>query len=288
MGGTAGPVVVLLNALGQGLQFWHRLTSELIETNRVIIWEPRGTISPRPPFGLVDQVNDLDAVLQYENIQSCHLVGWCTGPKVAIDFYLKRPEAVRSMAFLNGAFKCDAGPEEFSSPYLQNLEFLLRRLVHKPAMAASMMKTFQSPPQESETEILEGEDAEEISVKVLSMVNRHLKSAVLAPYQSEETTVNYAHQLADFWSSDVRPKAPQVRVPVLFMSAEYDGIVSPAGSQMAARLFPDARHVHVAAATHYCLYDRADFVAVLLKQFFENPNAMQAVEHAKEEVAMES
>ena len=192
------------------------------------------------------------------------------------------------MAFLNVAFKCNGGPEEFSSPYLQNLEFLLRRLVHKPAIAASVMKTFQSPPQENEAEILEGDDAEERSARVLGLVNRHLKSAVLAPFQSEETTVNYAHQLVDFWSSDVRPKAPQVRIPVLLMSAEHDGIVSPAGSQMAARLFPDARHVHVAAANHYCLYDRADFVAALLKQFFENPDTVQVVEPAEEEVAVES
>ena len=189
-GGVNGPVVVLLNALGQGLQFWHRLIDELMETHRVIIWEPRGTVAPGPTVGLAGQVDDLDAVLRNESIQSCHLVGWCTGPKVAIDFYLRRPEVVRSLAFLNGAFKCDGGPEEFNSPYLQNLEFLLRGAVRKPAMAATIMKTFQASPEESETDALEGADAEQMSVKVFPQSTRTFRRGVDAiPDRRNDTEV---------------------------------------------------------------------------------------------------
>jgi hypothetical protein len=105
VGGFTGTPIVVLNALGQGLEYWYRLIDCLLENHRVIIWEPRGTVSPPPPFGLCDQVDDVDAVLQQESIDACHLIGWCTGPKVAIDFYLRRPSLVRSMAFLNGTFK---------------------------------------------------------------------------------------------------------------------------------------------------------------------------------------
>lgn len=271
VGGSTGEPVVVLNALGQGLEYWHRLLDNLIEDHRVIIWEPRGTTSPNPPFGLAEQVNDLDAVLQNERIEGAHLIGWCTGPKVAIDFYLRRPAAVRSMVFLNGTFKCDGSPEELNSAYEQNVESLLRMLVKKPAMATTVKKTFAAPAETDEIELLQGADGEEASISVLSLMNTHLRASVLAPFKTEQTTLNYAHQLIDFWSRDVRPQASEVKVPVLLIAAEYDQVATAAGSSVACDLFPNAHYLHVRGATHYCLYDRPEFIASVLKLFFANP-----------------
>jgi pimeloyl-ACP methyl ester carboxylesterase len=271
VGGSTGDAVVVLNALGQGLEYWYRLLDNLIESHRIIIWEPRGTTAPPPPFGLTEQVNDLDTVLQQEGIESAHLIGWCTGPKVAIDFYLRRPAAVRSMVFLNSTFKCDGSPEELNSPYEQNVESLLRMLVKKPAMATMVKKTFQEPAETNEIELLECVDGEEASVSVLSLMNAHLRANVLAPFKTEQTTLNYAHQLIDFWSRDVRPQASEVPVPVLLIAAEYDQVATPAGSKAACDLFPNARYLYVRGATHYCLYDRPEFLGGVLKDFFAAP-----------------
>ena len=276
---------MVLNALGQGLEYWYRLIDRLMEDHRILIWEPRGTVSPPPPFGLDEQVEDVDAVLQHEGINACHLIGWCTGPKVAVDFYLRRPSAVHSMAFLNGTFKCDGSPEELDSPYEQNLESLCRMLVRKPSTAASVMKTFQSRTEESEVEMLEGSDAEQRSIAVLSLMNEKLKAHVLAPFRTEQTTLNYAHQLVDFWAHDARPKASEVKVPVLLMGTEYDQVATPEASAAAATLFPNARHVHVRGATHYCLHDRPEFVADLLKKFFANPDELAATQCASGKAA---
>jgi pimeloyl-ACP methyl ester carboxylesterase len=284
-GGKMGSTVVLLNALGQGLECWHRLIDHLVENYRVIIWEPRGTIAPPPPFGVTDQVDDLDAIVQQEGIESCHLVGWCTAPKVAIDFHLRRASVVRSMAFLNATFKCKGSPEELDSPYEQNMESLCQMLLRKPSTAASVMKTFQKPSEENEAPVLGGADAEQVSVSVLSRMNPSLKSHVLAPFRTEETILNYSQQLTDFWLHDSRPKACEVRIPVLLIGAEYDQVATPATSKMAAELFPNARHVHVRAATHYLMYDRPQFVAGLLQTFFENPDAMPLVQGRQNEVA---
>jgi pimeloyl-ACP methyl ester carboxylesterase len=263
--GTTGPVVVILNALGQRLEFWYRLIDILMKDVRLIIWEPRGTIYPPPPFGLAEQVNDLEAVLYNERIDSCYLLGWCTGPKVAVDFYLRRPEVVQSMVFLNSTFKCTGSEEELDTEYERHLEFLCRSVVRKPSLAASMMKTFQSASKEQDLESLEETDAEPNSRKVLSLINTKLKPLVLSPFANEETTLNYAHQLVDFWSNDVRPKAREVHAPVFLIGTEYDEVVSPAASEAAAKLFPNAKHVHILGATHYCLYDRAEYISGLLR-----------------------
>ena len=86
-------------------------------------------VAPPPPFELPQQVDDLDAVLQQENLQACHLLSWCTGGKVAVEFHLRRPSVVRSMVLLNNTLKCDGGSEELDSPYERNMETLCRMLV---------------------------------------------------------------------------------------------------------------------------------------------------------------
>src|SRR5262249_52296163 len=123
---------------------------------------------------------------------------------------------------------------------------------------------------------------EELSVSVLSLMNINLRSYVVAPFKTEATTANYAHQLVDFWSYDSRGKAGEVRVPVLLMAAEYDQVATPASSEIAAGLFANARYVFVRGATHYCLYDRADFVADLLRKFFEDPEELPVGQRAQE------
>jgi len=279
--GTKGTPIVVLNALGQGLEYWYRLLDDLMEDHCVIIWEPRGIVAPPPPFELPQQVDDLDAILQHENLEACHLMSWCTGGKVAVEFHLRRPSMVRSMVLLNNTLKCDGGPEELDSPYEHNMETLCRMLVRKPAMASSVMNTLNSPNEESETEMLEN-GGEQLSINVLSRMNTKLKSYVVAPFRTPETTVNYANQLVDFWKYDMRHKAAQVTVPVLLVSAEYDQVATPEASFEAARLFPNARQVHVKGATHYCLYDRPEFVADLLRDFFANSNELISQSRARE------
>jgi pimeloyl-ACP methyl ester carboxylesterase len=192
---------------------------------------------------------------------------------VAIDYYLRRPAVVRSMVLLNGTFKCDGSPEHLNSPYEHNVESLLRMVAKKPAMAAMVRTTFQNPVETDEPALREGSDGEEASVRVLSSMNSHLKSHVLAPFTTEQTTVNYAHQLIDFWSRDVRPQAREVKVPVLLIAAEYDQVATPAGAKAAADLFPNAHYLFLRGSTHYCLYDRPEFLGGVLKDFFSNPAA---------------
>jgi pimeloyl-ACP methyl ester carboxylesterase len=286
--GSAGPTIVVLNALGQGLEYWYRLLETLVQSYQVIIWEPRGTTCPPPPFGLADQVDDLEAVLKNEGIDSCHVVCWCTSPKVGIDFHLRRSSVFRSMILLNSTFKCEGGPEEFDTPYEKNLFSLCRMLVRKPTMAASVMKTFQSRTEPDELEILESADSEQMSVSVLSMMNAGLKPHVLGPFKTEETTLNYAHQMMDFWANDCRSKAAGITVPVLLIGAEYDQVISPLSSEFGAGLFPNAWYLCMAGATHYFVYDRAEMLAQTISTFIHNPEKVPGAHRKQSLIAQVS
>ncbi|NMO18468.1 alpha/beta hydrolase [Pyxidicoccus fallax] len=275
-GGTGDVPLVLLNALGQGLFYWKRLMSCLLRRHRVLVWEPRGTESGPQPFLMGDQVDDLEAILRNEGVGSCHLVGWCTGPKVAVEFYLRHPDRVASMVFLNGSFRCSTSPKTHQTAYEANFEPLCGLLVRRPAMAGSVLKSLRLSMSQEEGELKGLQDAEAAS-RALARMNGDLKPHVLGPFRSEPVIVNYARQIVDFWSYDLREKAARVHAPVLLVSAEHDAVASPETSREMAQRLPNARHVHVQGATHYCMYDRPEFIAELIEEFLRNPTPTRAL-----------
>ena len=277
-GGSGEIPIILLNALGQGLRYWYRLIDSLIQRHRVIIWEPRGTVSPPPPFGIKDQVDDLEAVLENEAAETCYLVGWCTGPKVGTEFYLRHPGAVLAMVFLNSTFKCMGGPEEYETDYERNLEPLCRLLNRRPETAASVMKSLKASLSADSVRLLEESDPQEVAAGVLSMINADLKHEVLMPFRNESTMLNYSQQVLDFWSHNTLEHASRVQIPVLFIGSEYDKSASPVMSRVAAEIFPTTRYIQLQGATHYCFYDRPDLITELIERFFDDPDAPTGVD----------
>lgn len=276
-GGSGAPAVVLLNALGQGLYYWHGLIERLMRRRRVVTWEPRGLDNSPRPFRLGDHVDDLEAILKEEGVDTCHLVGWCTGPKVAVEFYLRHPEVAASMVFLNGSFKHPGSPPELDTAYERNLESLCRVLARRPETAGSMMKALRSQVIDADPERLDQTDAAQLAADMLSMMSLNLREHVLSPFRTEETLSNYSRQLLDFMAYDATAGARRVRAPVLLVSSEYDKIASPEMSGMAVEHFPDARHVQVRGASHYCLYDRPELLADLIEIFLQNPEGVEGV-----------
>ncbi len=273
-GGSGDVPIILLNALGQGLHYWYRLLDSLMQRHRVIIWEPRGTVSPPPPFGIKDQVGDLEAVLEHEAAATCYLIGWCTGPKVATEFYLRHPSAVRAMVFLNSTFRCMGGPEEYETDYEHNLEPLCRMLNRRPETASSVMRSLRASMSGDKPNLLEEAAPEQLATEVLSLINVDLKQEVLMPFRNESTMLNYSRQVLDFWSHNTLEHASRVQIPVLVIGSEYDKSASPIMSRLVAERFPTARYIQLQGATHYCFYDRPDLITELIERFFHAPDAL--------------
>ncbi|MEU6426893.1 alpha/beta hydrolase [Microbispora sp. NPDC046973] len=264
-GGPGTEPIVLLNALGQGLAFWHPLIDRLSARRRVLVVDPRGPEDDGPASvpGLDDHVDDLEAVLKNEGVERCHLVGWCTGPKQAVRFAVRRPDVVASMVFLNGSFRAEGGHDDLDTPYERNLDYLCRTLARRPDQAGRLLRLFggEDPPASRPGE-------------VLALTNGALREEVRAPFLSAQTLVPYALQMLAFWDDDVSAEAGQVRVPVLAVGAEHDRIVSTPRLRAAAARFPSGCFVHLRGATHQCLYDRAAVLAGLIEEFVADPAAM--------------
>jgi pimeloyl-ACP methyl ester carboxylesterase len=270
--GSDGPHVLILNALGQGLEFWGRLTDQLMREYQVVLWETRGLESESEPLQVRDHLDDIECILRQENISACYVVGWCTGPQLAAEFYLRRPESILGMVFLNSVFKF-VGRPELETPYSTNLEKLCRLLDLRPEMAPSVMRSLSTPPA-SDINLMDETDTSNTARQVLSLTNVDLRTHVLAPFRTVTTTLNYARQILDLLSCPTLEETTRVEAPILIVGCEYDQVASAAKSREAAGLFPRCRHIELPGATHYSIYDRSGVVAAMLRRFFRSPSSV--------------
>lgn len=264
-----GPrTLVLLTALGQDASAMLRLMHQLGHRNRVLVWTPRGLDEGDPDMTIAAHAADLATILDAEGIDECHLVAWCTGPKVAAAFIAEHPGRVATAVFLNATAKCCGSPPELDTAYEQNFASLCKLLEQRPSLAPSVMASLSGGPKDEPVDPAL-EDEQDISATVLAAVSQDLRKPILRPFQSPERVVRYVKQLADFWSYDIGAVAAQIDIPLLLLSSEHDSVASPLSSDWIARRFANAQIVQVKGATHYFLHDRADVVAALIEDFVE-------------------
>jgi pimeloyl-ACP methyl ester carboxylesterase len=264
--GSDGEAVVLLNALGQGPKPWSRLIAHLRQRYRVLSWDPRGLDESESQLSLLDHVADLASIIERESVTRVHLVGWCTGPKIAAEFAVRHPGRVLSMTFLNMQVKCLESSLDFDTPFETDFQALFSELEQRPSTASWIAASLTSGASEAGLDPTIETETDE-SKAVLAAMNRDLREPVLRPFRDANSTVRFARQMIDFWHYDVSEVASQVDVPILLFASEYDRVAAPKASEWARGLFPRARLLQAPGATHYFLYDRADVVARMIEWF---------------------
>ena len=268
--GRTGPPLVLINALGQGLDCWSRLVHLLAQHHRVFIWESRGLAAEAGDDAhrvrLADHVADIGAVLADQRIEDCCLIGWCTGPQVAVEFYRQSPAAVRGMVFLSCQFNIPNHPE-LSTAYRDNLDLLCRAVVRQPKHADAIMRTLGSVGR-PDVEALRALDGDAMADAAVRLVSDDMRQHVVRPFRTAETTVRYAEQVVDLLSHDTLAHAPTVSAPVLVLGCEHDQVAPAARARAVASRFPRSRYVEL-TATHYALYEQPERVYGLIAGFVD-------------------
>ena len=252
-----GPTVVLLNAYGVSLTFWEPVTASLLKSHQVLIWECRGC-SPNGasrPYTIREHADDLDQILRCERVDRAHLLAWCTGPKVALEFQHSHPEMVASMTFITGSFAPLPEATDISTRYDEVLGKVARLVCRRPEMAEVFLRALsgmltEAPP-------LRGSADEDLR-DLMGMVGRRFRELVIGPFLSESVIANYARMIVEFQSHSVAHLLDAAAAPTLLISAENDVIAHPGGSDAAARRMPNARSVRLPCATHWCLLENAD------------------------------
>jgi len=277
VGGSGEDTIVVVNAFGQSLDYWTRLIANLVKSHRVIVWLPRGNEDLRggsfQANPMTVHVEDIKTMLRQEEVDACEFVGWCTGPKLILQFQAKYPEYVSSMTFLNPTFKSIPGKQNLESPFEANLDPLLRMVDNMPRLAKPLSSSLQSSllAQKAHVSSVAVHDprARKQTTEMLSSVHASLKSLVVEPFATEQSVVNYAKQLVTFWAGDVLSLLENIAVPVVFIGGECDGIASPQLAKIVFQLIPEAKYLEIKGGSHYLQYEDYELITDIINRFLK-------------------
>jgi pimeloyl-ACP methyl ester carboxylesterase/nucleoside-diphosphate-sugar epimerase len=256
-----GPAVVLINAYGVSVECWKEVIAGLVQAGgrRLITWDCRGcsTGSPERTYRVADHVADLQEILDREDVTHAHLIGWCTGAKVAVEFAARHPEQTASVTTITGAFGPLRGVENLQTRYDQAMAKICFLVSRRPEMAPIMLRAvtdlFGKPGTGRE-------DADTRAAEMMLMVSPRLLGLITAPFLNAKVIARYARMVADFQEHNVSDLLPQLRVPMLVLGADSDTLVHPdLTAEVVARVL-SARGRNLPWATHWCLMEHADDV----------------------------
>jgi pimeloyl-ACP methyl ester carboxylesterase len=275
LGGKGKETLVVLNAYGQSFEYWMRLVAELTRTHRIILWIPHGgdfqTVGLACASSQGTHAEHLHRVLEREGVESCCLLGWCTGPKLAIEYCSRHPELVSCMVFVAPSFRGPAQFETMETSYERGLASLLEIIEQKPGLAALTVDALHRVVlgQRASAERCWSIDSPEQPdwQTLLSSVNVSLQSLVLQPFSSAEAIVAYAQQLHHFWRHDFTAVLGDIKAPVLFVGGEYDRIASPLIARSVAKSLPNAKYMEIKGGSHYLHYEHWDLLAEMIREF---------------------
>lgn len=107
--GDAGlPVVVFSNSLGTDFRIWDDVAARLAGRYRLLRYDKRGhglSEATPAPYGLVDHVEDLTALLGHLSIERAAVVGLSVGGLIAQGLAARHPELVAALVLSNTAHK---------------------------------------------------------------------------------------------------------------------------------------------------------------------------------------
>ena len=277
VGGAGENTIVIINAFGQSLDYWTRLVANLMNSHRVIIWLARGNEDLRggafQSNPIAVHVEDIKTVMRHEEVDTCDFVGWCTGPKLIIEFHARYPESVSSMSFIGPTFKDIPGQQHLESAFEASLDPLLRMVDNMPRLAKPLISSLQTfllaPKAHPSSVAVHDPSARKQTTEMLSFVHASLRSLVIEPFANEHSVVNYAKQLVTFWAGDVSSMLEKIGVPVVFIVGECDGIASPRLAKVAFQLVPGAKYLEIKGGSHYLHYEDHELLTDIINCFLK-------------------
>lgn len=100
----SGPAVVMLHGIGGNRRNWHGQLEVLAAGHHAIAWDARGyggSDDYDGPLSFADFSHDLLRLLDHVGAAQAHLCGLSMGGRIALDFYDRHPERVKSLILVD-------------------------------------------------------------------------------------------------------------------------------------------------------------------------------------------
>lgn len=256
-----GPPMVLVHATPFDHDMWLYQIAHFSTWFRVIAVDMRcfgRSDKVTEPFAFEDMTGDILAVCRAEDAGGAVLMGASVGSRLAIRLGHDAPEIFEAVVVVGGNAQASGSADKPSSG--------------SDARRNERIRRYQEGPLE---ETYRWQLESTVSEAFLEYpVGRHLMAMVMerAPWLDGPAIAN-VFKATGFL--DMRGLLPDIRVPFLVVSGEFDRSIRAARETAAA--IPDARHVIIKGAGHACpIEDPAAFDAEVIA-FLEEKGLMPAI-----------
>lgn len=266
-GNPDGAAVVLCNAIGMPAVFWLPLGERLAPHFKILTWESRGVPNLYGTFdsqscGVGNHVADLVSLLDFHQVESAHLVGWCSGVHTALKFASSFRTRTRSITLLNGAFNLP--PIVPRTTFEKNLRTLIPKIAANPAYAALYHKMSAGNRSQAESTASPTGSGQGMMSGAPMCRNPLLRHLTAAPFKTPEMLFRYANLIARTLNEPEPDWNSFAGLPVLIISSDGDQISHPEASREVARRIEGAELAVNEEGDHHSLYDDARVGEILL------------------------
>ncbi|HEY5956614.1 MAG TPA: alpha/beta hydrolase, partial [Polyangiaceae bacterium] len=234
--------VVIINAIGMPIATLEKFIAKLSVAYDVLTWESRGVPSPD---GTLDEQNarfarhidDLEDMLATYRVARAHIVGWCTGGDVALEFLNRHPDRVISLVCMNSGF---VGICSARVPFQESLAQIIRRVLRSPTYARLYFELMTKTRRGGLDRLAVDESLEASVEETMSHLDEDLMHLTGAPLQTPELFERYCRLLGYYF--DEAPRCvPLSSVPVMIVTSEGDELVPYAASVAVAAAFRNSQ-----------------------------------------------
>lgn len=238
-GAKQAPALLALSGWIGSWEDWIMPMSILSEHWRVISYDHRGsgaTIAPIETIRFDQLVDDVFAVLDAYEIQSCVLASMSAGAAVALGAALKHPERISGLVIVNGFYYSppSGGVDSFLSGLRDNY----------PATLSYFVDACIPEP-----------DSDHLKRWGRQILDRAAQDAAIASY-------------GIVGSVDLRDRLKEIQQRTLIIHGDADVLVSLEAAQQLATLLPKAKLTVLNGAGHVPIMTRPHEVAQAIMEFF--------------------
>ncbi|WP_437626762.1 alpha/beta fold hydrolase [Sorangium sp. So ce1151] len=261
--GAASKVVLAINAVGMPVDLLEPLMRRLSDRFRVVTWETRGVPDLDEPFhedrcGPEHHLQDILQLMSELRIDAAHLIGWCTGARLALDLAARHPERVRSLVLLNGSYNLPGVP---TTPFERNTRWLMSKISREPRSAELFWKVYFGPSRQRSA-------AGGAQFGTADPRIAHLASS---PFRSVESLRRFAHMIAAIHEQPPPSDHPHHRT--LVVTATQDSVCDARSSEAIAEALPAAVLRVIQAGDHYELCNNPDLLGEI-SSFLNDPTQL--------------
>ncbi len=273
--GSGTEVFVIVNAFGLSLDFWTDLVKSLNMQCTFLILNTderqENTDRINNSYYMGEQyretfVQQTLKMISLENINDCHLISWCSGAKLALEFAHAQPDHVKSLLLITPSL-VEANITEDDSAFEKSLVKLCEVVTRLPSTSGNMAKSMISLMEKNIQDYSKFKLEVTPSIAIESQVDKAYSPLISQPFNSSENLIEYSEQLINFRQHSIRDIVRDVTAKTLLITCTHDTTTSSSRAKTILKAMDNITGIEINYGSHYVLNQESDLLTLIIQKF---------------------